>query len=76
MWEVVIVVGGTNQWDATSCLVVMRAIRNVQWAGDRNDKILDCAVRPCERMIGSTCLLYRGIKVQAKDASLGSCGAT
>lgn len=34
MWEVVIVVGGTNQWDATSCLVVMRAIRNVQWAGD------------------------------------------
>lgn len=36
VWEVVIVVGGTdsNQWDAMSCPVVMRAIRNVQWAGD------------------------------------------
>lgn len=36
MWEVVIVVGGTdsNQWDAMSCLVVIRAIRNVKRAGD------------------------------------------
>lgn len=24
----------SNQWDAMSCLVVIRAIRNVKWAGD------------------------------------------
>ena len=36
VWEVVIVVGDTdsNQWDAMSCPVVIRAIRNVKWVGD------------------------------------------
>ena len=33
VWEVVIDTD-SNQWDAMSCPVVIRAIRNVKWAGD------------------------------------------
>ena len=70
---------GTTQMDkcgAALTVTITGSLPVCSGQGTGMINILDCAVWPHKRMISSTCLLYRGVKAQVKDASLGLCGAT